>query len=71
MKTFRELFEELDEPYRSQAIVNSEEYGFVLDEEYADTVQDAIVYGFSWRDTEEGCYYWSKLHESLSKHANI
>lgn len=65
MKTFRELFEELDEPYRSQAIENAENNEIDIDEAMTYNVRNALNAGFVWANTDQGHEYWSELDAKL------
>lgn len=60
MKTIKEWFEELEEPYRSQALFNHiKEHGGETD--IVKNLEDALYSGFSWNDSPEGHNYWSEL----------
>lgn len=59
MKTIREWFEELPEPYRTDALDNMEDA-----EKSVKSMSDAIDYSFVWSRTEQGHDYWSSLRET-------
>ena len=63
MKTILEWYQELPEPYRTQAIENCEHD--LLDMIY-DDIQSAIGGGFLWGQTEvkgQGWDYWKELSD--------
>lgn len=62
MKTIKEWLETLEEPYRSQAIKNTEESLLPIERESLD---DAIIKAFTWSDTEEGFNHWNALYNSV------
>lgn len=53
MRPILEWYEQLPEPYRSQAIEN-----YAGEIEVAKSLKDAICYGFLWRKTPQGHWYW-------------
>jgi hypothetical protein len=58
-----EFFNQLQEPYKSQAIANyDEEYDSIVPR----TLYEAITYGFEWEGTNEGHDYWESFRESLN-----
>lgn len=59
-KTIREWFEELPEPYRSEAIDNCKR----CDNEEV-SLPDALQAGFNWSTSKQGHSYWSKLNLKL------
>lgn len=66
-KTIREWLEELEEPYKSQAIQNAEnesEYNDYLDEA-RDSLAGAVLGAFTWEYSPEGDKYWSDLYDTL------
>ena len=64
MKTAKEWFETLKEPYRTQAIDNtSDEY---LGKEY-EHLSDALLSSFSWIETPQKFYYWDELYENSNQ----
>lgn len=64
MKTAKEWFETLEEPYRTQAIeITSNED--MLNLEYEGLLY-ALYGSFTWFETPQGHEYWGKLHEKLS-----
>lgn len=68
-KTILEWFDELDEPYRSQAIANTKTE-MLRNKDL--TLIGALLGAFSWSESNEGFDYWVELDEQLSnkKHAN-
>lgn len=63
-KPILEWYEELPEPYRSQAMENYD--GIYL---YARSVYNAILFGFTWADTiqyHRDVNYWSDLADRAS-----
>jgi len=69
MKTRRQYFEELPEPYRTQAIENAISYGktgrvITIDNE-VQNIKRAILGGFIFIETTQGEDYWFDLINSL------
>lgn len=60
MKTIKDWFEELPEPYRSEAINN-------IRKSEANSLSDALDIGFDWGRTKQGYEYWYKLFEKLEQ----
>lgn len=62
-KTIEEWFNELEEPYRTQAIENARNLNIDKDrlEDLADSMSDAIMIAFIWCHSPEGHEYWSDL----------
>ena len=60
MKTIKELYETLPEPYRTQAINNS----YNKDEMFS-SLYDALLSGFLWSETPEGFDYWNDYVDSI------
>ena len=62
-KTIEEWFNELEEPYRTQAIENTkklaEESGRLY--ESTDSLSEALISAFIWETSPEGHKYWSDL----------
>ena len=63
-KTIKEWFQDLEEPYRSQALNNCDPVFLKLKKPSA---SDALLGGFTWINQPEGHDYWSKLHYTLLK----
>ena len=57
MKTAKEWFQKLPEPYRTQALDNSD--GLKIKHQ---SLPDAIMGNFTWDDTPQGDEYWYKIH---------
>jgi len=70
MKTHLEWYEELPEPYRSQAIANYDEE-FAKRFREATSIHDAIYHGFIWLGSLEGAEYWNELHNKLTNPPTI
>lgn len=62
MKTVKQWFETLPQPYSQQAIDNTSPYQLTL--EY-DDIKTALLSAFVWEHTLQGHDYWNKLQESL------
>lgn len=58
MKTILEWYQELPEPYRTQAIENCDKNAEVK------SMWEAISGGFFWESTEQGWKYWKELSMS-------
>ncbi len=71
MKTIREHFEQLDEPYRTQAIENAGGVGTLLHEDRLHvqelSIIDALMGGFLWASTPQGHEYWNELYDYLNE----
>jgi len=63
MKTAKEWFETLEEPYRTQAIENTDED--LLKEKFFN-LSKALIYSFLWGNTPQGHEYWSILKTKIS-----
>lgn len=64
--TFKEAFNTLDEPYRSQAIKNAgywQLYFTVKSRE--NKIAASIAEAFVWHETEQGHGYWKALYYHL------
>ena len=62
-KTLQQWFEEIPEPYRTQAIAN------IPDKRKTQTyhsLADAVVMGFLWVDSPQGDEYWDEFWKSLN-----
>ena len=59
MKTIREWFNELPEPFRTQALQASTERRLGYP---AGSMANAIDEGFAWTITQQGGNYWSAIH---------
>lgn len=72
MKTISEYLAELEEPYRSRALINRKEdrsrSRFTDNEKMFDgkTVAEALIAGFCWEQTPEGDKYWRDLYDNLA-----
>lgn len=61
-KTIEEWLNELEEPYRTQAIENTKRLaGTERLYEPADNITDALMSAFIWETSPEGYEYWSDL----------
>lgn len=65
MKTINEWLNELEEPYRTQAINNS--FYNINKTEKAKSLSFALSMAFIWDKTNEGHDYWEKLNDKLKK----
>lgn len=71
MKTIEQWFNELPEPYRSQALENTlNQYGKYGEKKlkvHEPSIKDALLVGFIWKDTpkEQGYEYWSNFYNTL------
>jgi hypothetical protein len=68
MKTILEYFNELPEPYRSQAIENTD--GKDKNIQVMDLAQ-ALLCGFDWQDSKQGAYYWDSLYSKIFPNPNF
>ena len=59
MKTIREWFNELPEPYRSQALENMDDFKALG---FTQSMGEAIHYGIK-DDTQQGDYYWADVRD--------
>jgi len=57
------FFNQLQEPYRSQAIANYDEMCSLV---IPKTLDEAIIYGFEWGRTDKDHGYWKNFRESLN-----
>lgn len=67
-KTIEQCFNELPEPYRSQALENTlNQWGEKILKAPAPTIKFALFVGFIWADTpkEQGQDYWYNLYKTL------
>ena len=62
MKTIKQWFETLEEPYRTQAIENSLPGNLMAE---VDSLMMAFSCGFSFKSSKEGLAYWRKFHQDL------
>jgi len=60
MKTILDWYQELPEPYRTQAIENCDEDSLNI---FENNIKSAISGGFLWFDTEQGADYWLVLYD--------
>lgn len=56
MKTIKQHFEELPEPYRTQALEN-----MAASDDERDSLKKALYSGFVWAETPQGHDYWSDV----------
>lgn len=63
-KTVKEWFEELEEPYKTQAFDNTEAD---MLECVAEALSDALFGAFSWECSNEGAEYWDEYVDNLIK----
>ena len=48
--------------YRDRALVNKSKYGILRDSDKATDAAVALFRSFTWRHSEEGYDFWSKVH---------
>lgn len=58
-RTLRTHLKKLPEPYRTQAIANTDRS--ILKHKAIRTVKDAVWVAFSWEESPEGYEYWHKF----------
>ena len=61
MKTYKEWFGQLPEPYRSQAIANGDPSYLHYGNGKANTLHEAIAQSFNWSSYKEGEVYWDHV----------
>lgn len=66
MKTILEWYQELPEPYRTQAMNNCSSL-----DDMSDSMSSAIMDGFIWTDTVEDFYYWNQIHNEYYDNEQI
>lgn len=66
-KTIIEWFNELPEPFKSQAIANTSKN---MLNEVAYDILAALSYAFTWSKTPEGIYYWKNLYYDMELKIN-
>lgn len=67
-KTIEQWFNELPEPYRSQALENTlNQWGEKRLKVHESSIKDALLGGFIWKDTpkEQGQDYWRNFYITL------
>ena len=64
MATIKDYFEELPEPYKTQAIKNSTDHCLGKN---TTSLGSALCNGFIWSSTEQGHNYWRDFLFSLEK----
>jgi hypothetical protein len=62
MKKIKKWLEELPEPYRSQALENTEDRDDKLE---VKSLVTALECAFIWRLSPQGYHYWDKLRKTL------
>lgn len=62
MKTIKDYLEQLQEPYRTQALNNTKEEDLNT---IVTNTRKALYFAFTWQTSPEGYDYWNNLHESL------
>lgn len=66
-KTIREFLEELEEPFRSQALHNlgsqDSQYGGTISNSESQDIPSALSEGFIWFHSPEGHEYWEDLQD--------
>ena len=64
MKTVEEWFNDLEEPYKAQALENTGEKSLKI---IAESMSEALSSGFYWTDSPQGHQYWFNLFTNYSK----
>jgi hypothetical protein len=64
MKTVEEWFNDLEEPYKTQALENSIEKSLKI---IAESMSEALSSGFYWTDSPQGHEYWYNIFKKHSK----
>jgi hypothetical protein len=64
MQTIEQHFNQLLEPYKGQAIENTDKY---FRGRKCESLSDALYIAFVWKDTEQGHEYWNELHADACK----
>lgn len=59
-KTIKQWFNTLKEPYKTQAINNTDK---AILECITEDINNALEKAFTWSRSSEGHYYWSKLNQ--------
>jgi len=62
MKSAKEHFETFPEPYRSQALANTDESRL---KHLYNTPSSALCWSFMWINTEQGNSYWGEFADTL------
>ncbi len=65
LKTRKEWFKTLEEPYRTQAINNTIQQNESLLEVEKESLSIALSMGFTYKSSPEGVDYWRDLYDSL------
>jgi hypothetical protein len=66
MKTIREHFEQLQEPFRSQALENLRRLPANINPD-DESLSEALAAGFWWGDSPQGYQYWKDVYFSLKE----
>lgn len=61
-KTNREWLSQLEEPYRTQALVNTCMGNLKKSEE---SLERALISAFVWSETPQGHAYWKEIHTDI------
>jgi len=67
MKTYKEWFEQLPEPYRSEAIANDDPSYSPYGNGKANTLLESIEFSFNWLLSKEGTHYWEHVYARAKK----
>ena len=68
-KVYYDFYQQLDEPYKSQAIENYNE-GFSFKFATPEKLSTSIINGFSWHYSPEKDEYWQILYDKIQKEQN-
>jgi hypothetical protein len=64
MKTIEEWFNDLEEPYKTQALENSKKTNLTC---VCKSMRESISCAFLWDESREGREYWFNLFKKYSK----
>lgn len=62
MKTIKTWLNKLDEPYKTEAIINTQN---VLLSIKSESLSAALSGAFSWEKSKQGHEYWEELNEKI------
>lgn len=64
MKIVKEWFNDLEEPYKKQALENTVEKSLKI---IAESMTEALSSAFYWTDSPQGHDYWSNIFKQYGK----
>lgn len=62
-KTIKQWLQELEEPYRTQALEHAKAYG--INTNIESSLDQALLAGFIWEDTLQGWDYWNDVRQDI------